>query len=365
MTDVRPIRSTANYQAAKQRVEYLIGQNASGARSDEIEILSLLLEEYQRQHVLTGNVSAIEAIRFRMAESGLSARDLEPFIGTRSRVSEVLGGKRPLSLDMIRSLHDGLGLPYASLIQRQGAGDQHQGWLFFATESPVARALHKKSLSKRASQKMDWGALVEWQRLATSKAKKLATTFNRDSLSEEQLRKFAYMSAKARGPRLAVQAARELGIGVVVVEALPGTYLDGAAMLDEHHQPLVALTLRHDRTDNFWFTFLHELSHISLHYEYLENEVSAFIDDLEIRSGDAREVEADDLCRKVLVPDAALKSVTWGDETSNNDIVAAAARARVHISVVAGRWQREFSNYRRFSRLIERGTIRRVLESRS
>lgn len=365
MTNVRPIRSPEDYQAAKQRVEYLIGQNADGACSDEIEVLSLLLEEYQRQHVLTGNVSAIEAIRFRMAEGGLSVRDLEPFIGTRSRVSEVLGGKRTLSLDMIRSLHEGLGLPYASLIQRPETGDQHQGWLFLTREPTAPRALHRKSFAKRAAQKMDPDALVEWQRLATSKSKKLDLTFKRDSLTQEQLKRFAYLSAKARGPQLAVQAANELGISVVVAEALPGTYLDGAAMIDEYHQPLIALTLRYDRTDNFWFTFLHELSHISLHYEYLENEVSAFIDDLDIRSENTLEVEADHRCREVLVPDAALKSVTWGEETSNDDIVAAATRARVHISVVAGRWQREFSNYRRFSRLIERGTIKRSLSSRS
>jgi HTH-type transcriptional regulator/antitoxin HigA len=127
--------------------------------------------------------------------------------------------------------------------------------------------------------------------------------------------------------------------------------------------PVIGLTLRFDRIDSFWFTLFHEVSHIALHYRILQKNKEAFVDDMEIRNEDVCEREADDLARNALIPPQFLAQVNWGPETTRDEIITVATRARVHIAIVAGRWQRDHQNYKKFSRLIERDTLRSVLLS--
>ena len=88
----------------------------------------------------------------------------------------------------------------------------------------------------------------------------------------------------ADGPRRAFRKLEEYGISVVILPPLPGTFLDGAAMVGPAGSPVIGLTLRYDRVDGFWFTLLHELAHVALHYDQLLDHGNAFVDDLEIRS---------------------------------------------------------------------------------
>jgi HTH-type transcriptional regulator/antitoxin HigA len=85
--------------------------------ADELELLALVLEDYEKARWPIGLPDAVDAIRFRMDQQGLTQHDLEPYIGSRARVSEVLAGRRTLSLRMIRALHKGLGIPLEVLIQ--------------------------------------------------------------------------------------------------------------------------------------------------------------------------------------------------------------------------------------------------------
>jgi len=84
--------------------------------ADEMEVLVTLIEAYENKHYPIGPADPVEAIKFRMEQQGLTPRDLEAYIGPSGRVSEVLNGKRPLSLRMIKRLHDGLRIPYESLL---------------------------------------------------------------------------------------------------------------------------------------------------------------------------------------------------------------------------------------------------------
>ena len=169
------------------------------------------------------------------------------------------------------------------------------------------------------------------------------------------------MSARNDGPCRAIDALTKKGICVVVMPALPGTFLDGAAIVSVSGAPVVGLTLRHDRIDNFWFTLLHELAHICLHFQILLDTRTAFVDDMEIRSEDAREQEADKLAQESLIPKKILSQVVWSSASVHDDLVAVATRARVHLAVVAGRWQRDHQNYKKFSRLIDRNSVRSLL----
>jgi len=113
---IRPIKNGTGYRAALARIEALMDARAGSREADELDVLATLVDKYESERFLIEVPDPIEAIRFRMEQSGLSRRDLEPMIGTRARVSEVLSGKRTLTLAMIRALHARLGIPAESLI---------------------------------------------------------------------------------------------------------------------------------------------------------------------------------------------------------------------------------------------------------
>lgn len=115
--DIRPIKTEADYEAALAEVEALWGAPADTSEGDRLDVLITLVEAYEAKHHPIAPPDPIEAILFRMEQSGMGRKDLEPYLGRSGRVSEVLNRKRPLSVDMIRRLWVGLHIPLESLIQ--------------------------------------------------------------------------------------------------------------------------------------------------------------------------------------------------------------------------------------------------------
>jgi HTH-type transcriptional regulator / antitoxin HigA len=115
--NIKPIRTAADYKAALQEVERFFAASPQTPEGDLLEVLVTLIEAYEEKHHTIPLPDPIDAICYTMESRGLSRRDLEPYIGSRARVSEVLRRKRPLSIDMIRKLHHGLGIPAEVLIQ--------------------------------------------------------------------------------------------------------------------------------------------------------------------------------------------------------------------------------------------------------
>jgi HTH-type transcriptional regulator/antitoxin HigA len=116
-TDLKPIRTEADYEAALAEVERLWGAESGTPEGDRLDVLATLIDVYEAQHYPMDPPDPIEAIRFRMEQQGLTRRDLEPLIGHRGRVAEVLNRKRGLSIEMIRNLHDRLGISADVLIR--------------------------------------------------------------------------------------------------------------------------------------------------------------------------------------------------------------------------------------------------------
>ena len=114
---IKPLRTESDYEAALKEIERLFNVKPGTAEADRLEVLITLTEAYEEKHYAIPLPDPIEAILYHMESRGLSRRDLEPFIGSRARVSEVLNRKRPLTMEMIRSLHDGLGISAEVLIQ--------------------------------------------------------------------------------------------------------------------------------------------------------------------------------------------------------------------------------------------------------
>lgn len=116
--NIKPIKSRADYKAAMKAVESLMSARANSPEGDRLDVLVTLIEAYERKHFLMELPDAVEAIKFRMEQQGLTPKDLEPLIGRSNRVYEVLNRKRGLTLAMIRKLHLGLGIPAESLLRR-------------------------------------------------------------------------------------------------------------------------------------------------------------------------------------------------------------------------------------------------------
>jgi HTH-type transcriptional regulator/antitoxin HigA len=115
--DIKPIRGEADYERALRRVEELWNSLEGSAESDELDILVTLIEAYKQEHYPIEFPDPIEAIKFRLEQKGKDSRALIGVIGQRTRVYEVMQGKRPLSLNMIRNLHEEFNIPAEVLIQ--------------------------------------------------------------------------------------------------------------------------------------------------------------------------------------------------------------------------------------------------------
>ncbi len=114
--NIHPIKTEDDYSDAMQRIDALMDALPGTEEGDELDILATLVEAYERDHFPIDPPDPVEAILFRMEQMGIDRKALEPFLGGRSRVSEVLNRKRKLSMSQVRKLHDGLNIPLENLI---------------------------------------------------------------------------------------------------------------------------------------------------------------------------------------------------------------------------------------------------------
>ena len=116
-TELKPIRTKADYRNALAEVERLWGAKSGTPKGDWLDVLATLIEVYEARHYPMDPPDPIEAIQFRMEQQGLSRKDLEPLLGTRARVAEIMNRRRSLSIEMIRRLHMQLGISAEVLIR--------------------------------------------------------------------------------------------------------------------------------------------------------------------------------------------------------------------------------------------------------
>jgi HTH-type transcriptional regulator / antitoxin HigA len=391
--DVKVLKSEQDHAAALARLYALMNVDPSSGSADEAELdlLALVIEDYERKRIPAPVVDPVQAIEFRLDQQGLSRKDLIPYIGSAPKVSEVMRRKRPLSLAMIRRLYQGLGIPADVLIADMGSDWQSESdpdldfsrFPFAEMQSrgcfgelrrsvrelkdyaeetikpllqtlmpePPAAALMRAPLHQRGKRKADEYSLLAWRLCVLKRARTVSrNAFVVGSLNPDELRDIARLSSFAEGPRLAQERLAQLGIALVIEPHFPKTYLDGAALLDQG-RPVVALTLRHDRLDNFWFTLLHELAHVALH---LSEDQPLFIDDLEATTGERLEAEADALAQQALIPADIWAGAAVLKTQAADDALALAQQLRIHPAIVVGRLRRETGDYKSLSGLVAR-----------
>ena len=115
--NIKPIKTETDYNQALERLEVIFDSKKGSATGDELEILAILIENYENEHFPIGFPDPVEAIKFRMEQMGYNQNDLAKVVGLKSRASEILNKKRKLSLEMIRQLHENFKIPTEVLIQ--------------------------------------------------------------------------------------------------------------------------------------------------------------------------------------------------------------------------------------------------------
>jgi HTH-type transcriptional regulator/antitoxin HigA len=399
MNKIKAIRTENDYQAALAMLESLVDQNpeADTDEANQLEILSVLVDKYENEAFPQDLPSAIDAIKFCMEQKDLKPVDLVPYIGSKSRVSDILAGKRNLTVDMIRALEEGLGIPAAALLRKpedteesifeswdkklfgemrkrgyfeaalEGADNMTATLRNFFGGVSAPRKVHAflRQSHYRSAPTTDSLALAAWSTRVLDEAKTitLTKTYSKGSIDPKYMQAITSLSVEPDGPIKAKEKLADSGIILIIESHLPRTRLDGAAFMLDGKTPVIGMTLRHDRLDNFWFTLMHEIAHISLH---LDGENDSFFDELDDLKGSevsSVEKEADALASESLIP-----ANKW--EVSPARLIPSplaakslANEANVDISIVAGKIRYESGNWNYLNSLISGRTVSDMFSS--
>lgn len=390
ITELKIIKTEEQYQSYLAEVEKLALEDPRPGTdaADRLELLSKLIEDFEEERYEFERPGPISAILFRMEEQGLRQKDIAPLLGGKNRASEVLSGKRPLTLTMVRALNEQLGIPAELLIQELE---------YEAVKEPLSHyRAPKRSSEQLAEMTLDWasGAVAEYLKPAqgplylrrtitygatpqTNKAnlhrwvnevreiaaqtKDKRGPWKAGTVNEQFLSYVARLSYLSRGPKLAQEFLAEKGIALVLLRHLPKTKLDGAAMMDEDGAPIIGLTLRSNRLDSFWFTLLHELVHVWKHLPETEMAITdENVEDRGDEEDDAKEAEANRLARDAFIPKAIWKRSQAYLRPSTATIHALSEKLQISPAVIAGRLRREKTGYSYFSKLVGQGEVRKM-----
>lgn len=390
--ELRIIKTDEQYRRFLAEVEALAAEDpdpesALGAR---LELLAKLVEDYEKIRFPFEKPDPIDAIVFRMEQQGLRQKDIANLLGGKNRASEILARKRALTLPMIRSLYERLDIPAGLLIQESAATyasavpeidnksvpqreilqrrwveslDDLNEWVRRALAPAGSPAYLRNTLTVGATAATNktkiWLWLARVREVAESRTY-LHGRFTRDSLNHEALSYLVKLSWMERGPQLAREFLEERGVALVIEPQLKGSGLDGAALLSRNGIPIIGMTIRHNRLDNFWFTLLHECVHAQKHLGASGLQAIADLD-IEQADEDAEgiEKEANTEAAEFLIPRGTWRRSEAYMNPSAESISELASKLQINAAIIAGRLRFERRDYQSFSRLIGNGQVRR------
>lgn len=223
-----------------------------------------------------------------------------------------------------------------------------------------AKALHRKQI--RSGSNLDEYALLAWEcRVITIAMKKdIKVSFNQDLITDNWISGLVRESYNPDGVPNALAKIEEVGIAVVIEPHLAGTFLDGAGFLYKG-KPIIGLTLRYDRLDNFWFALLHEIGHLKKHLK--KGILVRIFDDFDTRGSSPIESEADDFARESLIPSAVWDKALCRFLRTEETIQMLADEIQIDPSIIAGRIRFESNNYTLLNSLVGQGKVRKFFPS--
>ena len=375
------------------------------ALRSEVDALSDQLKEYEA--LKSGAVSVLEAdslealpillIRARIAR-GLSQRQLAEAIGLKEQQIQRYESDRyaTANIKRLEEVAKALGLCISEIAEfRPAPGldvtphseiqwdqfpvkEMYRRHWFEGFDSSLSAAMsHGVELTREFIQKamprrqpaflrhkarfgteMNQYALWAWQCRITLLARDAhpPTSFSRNSLSSDWFRELMKLSREDDGPCRAKNALLEIGIPLVVEPHLLQTYLDGVAFLLPSGSPIIGMTLRYDRLDNFWFVLIHELVHVRDHLR--KGKLEEIFDDLEAVPNEL-EKNTDQRAGGIMIPDDLWETALPRYLRTKESVIDFAQEIGVHPAIVAGRIQKEANNYVILSNLVGRGEVRK------
>jgi HTH-type transcriptional regulator/antitoxin HigA len=386
---IRLIESAQDYEVALSEIYLLIQRDdLNQAEAQFLKVQSKLVDDWEKEQGYgLKQPSVKDWILHRMEERGLSRRDLIPYIGSASRVNEILNDKRGLTIPMIRALHKHLNIPLEALTQEPlpHEDSQHDYLLSQAPryknvikklnfnfsdfdevsvglntvitklggfEQIPKGALARKNDENRVLAKTDRIALQLWMirllDIVNDKIKNVSPYKGIDTLFLQQVAK---LSIFPDGLTQAFELLQKRGIFVEVLPHPQRTYLDGATLYFKGH-PIIGLTLRYDRLDNVWFTLMHELAHVVNDLDALK-QGDIFTDDITIdtKKGGHSDIEkkADETAKEAFIPseyETELQDLI--DTPILNKLLNLAGKLQINPAILAGRVRYSLGNYRIF-----------------
>lgn len=390
---IKVIKNDQEYQEALQLVSELMDADPeeNTPESEKLELLIVLVRNYEESVFNEVIPDPIDALIFRMEQENLSQEDLVPYIGSRSKVSEVLSRKRPLSVNMMKALQNGLGIPAKVLLNQSRKPDKKKadfsklpikemkkrGYIPFTgnIEEEVTRffnvfngqsdifALPSRSHYLRSNKPMNPQSFYAWVARLLNRVEEIADkpVFEHSKLNKKVMREVIDLSDEKDGIHKAINFLKEIGIFVLIEPHMPKTYLDGAAVMYPDKNPIIGLTVRYDRLDNFWFTLMHELAHIYLHYD---QGISVFYDDTELFDAEnEKEKEADETAMGVMIPGEVWVDSAASLVPSPDAAKILAQELSISPAIVAGKMRRERKHYQFLNSLLGRGQVRNQFEN--
>lgn len=229
-----------------------------------------------------------------------------------------------------------------------------QEFVMQASKKPAIAFYHK---SVRSGPQSDELALLAWecQVLNLAAKAKLNRKYSPQSLDSAWFSSLGKASSKEDGPIRAKAMLQEVGIVLIIEPHLTNTYLDGAALLNVE-SPVIGMTLRYDRLDNFWFVLFHELFHIIKHLQ--RGKLETVFDDLDAEVKDTIEREADALAEEALIPNEKWMMALPRYVRSAESITSLASELEINPAIIAGRIRHEANNYTILNEFVGQGKVR-------
>lgn len=392
------IKTQSDYDEVLREVEKLIDLDPDPGteEADRLEVLSVLVKAYENEHFHFDLPDPISAINFVMEQRGLKQADLVPYIGSPGKVSEVLSGKRGLSLNMIRNLNEKLQIPAEILIKKRGgripekidiqwelfplnelkkrnwfpefsgtlrqlkeeAEDQMRPKITHLIQHCSAPILPSGSFFRfRSKREINVYALVTWQARIVEKAVQnpLKIEYLKEN-TEQLMENISKLTVFDEGPLYARELLNKNGIHLIIECHFDRTFLDGGVMVLKNGSPVIGLTLQHNRLDNFWFSLMHELVHLARHFD---GDKTPYFDDFDQKDNiESFEAEADTLASELLIPTEKwpkTKSDQYAQAGSFEEISQHAKELNVHEAILVGRIHYDSGNYRRYRKFLGKG----------
>jgi HTH-type transcriptional regulator/antitoxin HigA len=323
------------------------------SQTDLAERLGMKPQQIQRYEA-TEYMSASLARLIEIAEA-LNVRVAQSFSATHARAENALfAWSNASDVDWAR-------LPLKEMAKRgwlkgKNLVEAAQSYFLEVAGPQFATALHRKKV--RSGNAPNEFALLAWQArvLELARLDQSAGKLGEFKLNDKWLPELVSLTRDKNGPRKARDLLWKKGIAMVIERHLPGTYLDGAAMISPKGYPVVALTLRHDRLDNFWFVLFHELGHVFLHL--FTSMRLDFFDEEGGAVDDGVEQEADTFALDWIIPDADWKQCLSRFALTEEAVRIDAEKLGIDPSIIAGRIRKERDNYSILNNLIGLGTVR-------